>query len=367
MGDDAWIRARHVLAIRLDSLGDLVMTTPALRALRASNATRRVTLLASPAGAKAASMIADVDDCLVYAAPWVKSSAMRPTADADRALIARLRQMQLDAAVIFTVFSQNPLPAAIICQLAEIPLRVAYCRENPYQLLSDWLPERDQLPHVRHEVQRQLDLVAAIGCGATDTRMSLRLTGEDLQQPAARLVARGIDLERPWIVVHPGSTAPSRRYPAELYACVVQRLVDRHRLQVVLTGSEEECHFVEEIQEASRVASVSLAGELSAGQLAGLLAQTRLLVANNSGPVHIAAAVGAPVVDLYALTNPQHTPWGVPHRVLSHDVPCRNCFKSVCPLGHHACLRGVTPDTVVGAVLDLMMETQGYRHVHPGN
>ena len=90
-----------------------------------------------------------------------------------------------------------------------------------------------------------------------------------------------------------------------------------------------------------------------------------LLIANNTGPVHMAAALGTPVVDLYALTNPQHTPWAVPHRVLSHDVPCKYCYKSVCPEGHHNCLRLVTPEAVVQAARELVaeVEAQGPREV----
>ena len=83
---------------------------------------------------------------------------------------------------------------------------------------------------------------------------------------------------------------------------------------------------------------------------------SRLLISNNTGPVHIAAAVGTPVVDLYALTNPQHTPWRVPNRVLFNDVPCKYCYRSICPMGHHACLRGVDADTVIDAALELWEE-----------
>jgi hypothetical protein len=72
----------------------------------------------------------------------------------------------------------------------------------------------------------------------------------------------------------------------------------------------------------------------------------------------MAAALGTPVVDLYALTNPQHTPWMVPHRVLYHDVPCRNCYKSICPLGHHNCLRLVSPDDVVSAAVSVFIESR---------
>jgi ADP-heptose:LPS heptosyltransferase len=79
-----------------------------------------------------------------------------------------------------------------------------------------------------------------------------------------------------------------------------------------------------------------------------------VLVSNNTGPVHLAAAVGTPVVDLYAQTNPQHTPWSVAHRVLFHDVPCKYCYRSVCPEKHHDCLRRVAPAAVVAATLELL-------------
>src|SRR5438045_7645437 len=104
------------------------------------------------------------------------------------------------------------------------------------------------------------------------------------------------------------------------------------------------------------VASHSLAGRLNLEELAALLAEAPLLISNNTGPAHVAAAVGTPVVDLYALTNPQHTPWQVPHRVLFHDVPCRNCYRSACPMGHHGCLRGVPVERGVSAALELWAE-----------
>ena len=98
------------------------------------------------------------------------------------------------------------------------------------------------------------------------------------------------------------------------------------------------------------------AGVLALDELAALIALAPVLIANNTGPAHIAAAVGTPVVDLYALTNPQHTPWMVPNRVLSHDVPCKYCYKSVCPEGHHHCLRLITPSEVVRATYELLAE-----------
>jgi ADP-heptose:LPS heptosyltransferase len=98
-------------------------------------------------------------------------------------------------------------------------------------------------------------------------------------------------------------------------------------------------------------------GALDLAELAALISSVPVLITNNTGPSHIAAAVGTPVVCLYALTNPQHTPWLVPSRVLSYDVPCRWCYRSACPEGHHACLRQVPTDDVVSAALELATQT----------
>src|SRR5437868_5612100 len=137
----AWQQAEHILCVRLDSIGDVLMTTPAIRALRDSTPGRQITLLASPAGAEAAALVPEIDEVIVYDAPWMKATAPRATSRPDREVVDRLRGSGFDAAVIFTVFSQNPLPAALLCYLADIPLRLAYCHENPYQLLTDWEPD----------------------------------------------------------------------------------------------------------------------------------------------------------------------------------------------------------------------------------
>jgi lipopolysaccharide heptosyltransferase II len=354
---DAWRHARNVLCVRLDAMGDVLMTTPALRAVRETRPDRRVTLLTSPSGAEAASLVPSVDDVIVYDAPWMKATTPRGDPGPDLTMIGRLARGRFDAAVIFTVYSQNPLPAAMLGYLAGIPLRLAHCRENPYQLLTDWVaePEPDRL--VRHEVRRQLDLVSAVGLRTDDERMAIRIPGRAALRVDALLEAIDLGPGRRWVVIHPGSTAPSRRYPPEGFAEVARRLVRDHGLRVVFTGGPSEREEVEAIRLGmGGEPSISLAGELDLAGLAALLARAPLLVSNNTGPVHVAAAVGTPVVDLYALTNPQHTPWGVPNRVLNRDVPCKYCYKSVCPERHHDCLRLVGPEEVVRAAIDLLGE-----------
>lgn len=361
MAKRIWQSARRLLCVRLDSLGDVLMSTPAIRALKRSIARSRVTLLTSPAGAQLAGLVPDVDEFLVYEAPWVKATPPRSDPASDQAMIALLRRGRFDAAVIFTVFSQNPLPAAMLCYLAGIPLRLAHCHENPYQLLTDWVPDDEPHQRVRHEVRRQLDLVAAIGCRSDDERLTLAVPQRATGTVRAKLARRGWNPDGRWLVIHPGASAPSRRYPPEHFARVAAELIDRHGFQVVLSGTEAELALAEEIRAGLGQRVFSLVGQLPLGEFAALVAMAPLVLTNNTGPVHVAAALGTPVVDLYALTNPQHAPWKVPHRLLYCDVPCRYCFKSVCPMGHHQCLRAVAPEAVVAAVLELYEEASVMR------
>lgn len=349
-----WQQARCVLCVRLDSLGDVLMCTPAMRALRQAVPGRTLTLLSSPSGAAALPFVPELDDAIAWSAPWTKS-AMPSTTPAP---IGMLAARAFDAAVIFTTYTQSALPAALLCQLAGIPLRLAHCRENPYDLLSDWVPDPEPATLVRHEVQRQLALVQRVGCRSADLGLSFAPRPADFTAARARLTAAGIDPDRPWILLHPGASAASRRYPSGHWAHVLRLLAQALQLPLVLTGSADESELVDGIQFASAVPAISLAGRLALGELGAALRLAAVVVTNNTGPAHMAAAVGTPVVDLYALTNPQHTPWNVRSRVLFHDVPCRFCYKSTCPEGHQACLDGVAPERVVASVRELLGTTK---------
>jgi lipopolysaccharide heptosyltransferase II len=352
----AWRAVRRVLGVRLDTIGDVLMTTPAIRAVRDSAAERTITLLTSPSGAAVARLVPVIDDVVVYEAPWLKAIAPRLDAELDIAMIDELRSRAFDAAIVFTAFSQSALPAALLCYLADIPLRLAHARENPYQLLSTWIPDPEPEAGIRHEVERQLALVEKVGCRTTDTTLSLRVPVEARRRVQLLLESLSLGPARPWVLVHPGATAASRRYPPERFGAAVRQLARATGATALVTGDGSERDLVDEVCRAAGGAVHSLAGCLSLAEMVALVDAAPLLITNNTGPAHIAAALGTPVVDLYALTNPQHTPWQVPSRVLSHDVPCRNCFKSVCPAGHHACLLGIPSADVALAALELLQQ-----------
>jgi lipopolysaccharide heptosyltransferase II len=340
-----WDRAKNLLAVRLDAVGDVLMTTPAIRALAAPG-DRRVTLLTSRPGAAIAQLVPELSEVLEWEAPWMKASGSKADPAGDLAMVERLRAASFDAAVIFTAYSQPSLPAALICSLAAIPLRLAHSRDKPYGLLTDWVPETEPERGVRHEVRRQLDLVATVGATIGDARLSLAVPPAAHAAVRARLDALGIGPDGRWLVLHPGATAPSRRYPAESFAAAARRFAEEDGARVVVTGDANERELAASVA-AHVPGAVSRAGELSLAELCGLIAQAPLLVSNNTGPAHIGAAVGTPVVAVYALTNPQHAPWQVAHRLLFHDVSCRWCHSSVCVSGHHDCVRLVEPSALV--------------------
>jgi ADP-heptose:LPS heptosyltransferase len=350
-----WHLKRRLLCVRLDSAGDVLMTSPALAALKEAVPGRRLTLLTSPSGACAARLVPAVDEIIELDAPWMKTTRADPAG--DRALIERLAAGKYDGAVIFTVYSQSPLPAAYLVYLAGIRHCLAHCRENPYRLLSDWISDPEPQQRVRHEVRRQLDLVATIGAVPRSDRLALAIPQVARRRAAAALATLEVPRDGPLVVAHVGATAQSRRYPPLKFAAALDRIVEEQHAHVVLTGDASEAQLVELVRGAMNASAYTLAGCLTFAELAAVIEAADVLVSNNTAPVHVAAAVGTPVVDLYALTNPQHIPWRVPHKVLYRDVPCRYCYKSVCPAGHHECLAGVSPAEVAAAVRSLLDRT----------
>ncbi len=396
--DERWRAARRVLAVRLDNLGDVLVTTPAIHAIRTSLPDAHLTLLASPVGAQVGRLNPDLDDVIVYEAPWVDPWQRLPQDSArEQRTIAMLRAGRYDGAIIFTSFRQSPLPAAFLCYLADVPLRHAASIDGPGSLLTTRHRHPDRM---MHEVERGLDLVGALGLATDQVDLVLRVPDQARRRTDAWLASHaptravetcdddtprppspnagggagyplgGGGCRQPLVVLHPGCSMPARTYPWEMFATVVDLLVERLGATVVLTGAADERDLIDTIYDklspAARTAAVRRAGHLPFADFCALIETADLVVTNNTGPMHVAAALKTPVVALFALTNPpeQWGPWRVPHRLLNHDVPCRLCYSRTCPYDHH-CLRLVTPETVVEAAADLLRQTRDRRRGRP--
>jgi lipopolysaccharide heptosyltransferase II len=366
MIDESWRSVRKILLIRLDNLGDVLLTTPAFHAVKTALPESSLTLLTSPVGAQIAALDPDINDVIIYQAPWMDPWHKLPLdTQREQEMIAVLKARQFDGAIIFTSFRQSSLPAAYLCYLAGIPLRVAASIDGPGSLLTTRHKHSEQ---IIHEVERGLNLVAALGIvpGSSEAErdMVLRVPAPALQTVSERLVMLNSEQRRPVVVVHPGCSMPARTYPWEMFAEIVALLVDQLGAFVAVTGGPDEHELVEKVlarvPEEQRHATVGLAGVLPFPEFCALIQSADLTITNNTGPMHVSAAVKTPVVALFALTNPpeQWGPWHVPHRQLYHDVPCRICYSRVCPY-QHECLRLISPTMAVTAAAELLAEVRG--------
>jgi ADP-heptose:LPS heptosyltransferase len=330
--------SRHVLLARMDNAGDVLLAGPAVRAVAARAG--RVTFLASPRGAAAAELLPGVDEVLVHPCPWIEAPAPGLTRDAVEAFVADVAARGVHEAIVFTSFHQSPLPLALLLRLAGVETIGAISVDYPGSLLD----VRHRIADDVHEVQRALSLAAALGYAAAPDD-SHRLA---VRRPAAR---RPELPERPYVAVHPGASVPARAWPADRHAALVGALAASGR-RVVVTGGPGETALTAEVAAAAPGAALDLGGRTDLAQLAEVLAGASAVVVGNTGPAHLAAAVGTPVVSLFAPTVPavRWRPWLVPHELLHVDVPCAGCRARDCPVAGHPCLAGVTVEAVVEAV-----------------
>lgn len=194
-------------------------------------------------------------------------------------------------------------------------------REDPHQLLTTWIPDREPFVPLKHEVERQLDFVRQLGVVVTDEKYALKIPSDDRVVADRMLQESGVSASEKFLVLHVGVSSSFRQYPPQLFAQAGKLLLEKTGMSIVLTGSQSEHELVESVQAEIGEGSVSLAGKLSLPQLAAVVEKASVLISNNTGPVHVAAAVETPVVVMSSLTNHQHTPWGVEHEVIYFDIP----------------------------------------------
>ncbi len=313
-----WKNCKNILCIRADNMGDILMSSPAIRALK-ETFNCHITLLTSAMGNFIAPFIEEIDDVIVADLPWVKTQ--KPLDEKQMSsLIAQLTKRNFDGAVIFTVYSQNPLPAAMLAYMTGIPKRLAYCRENPYHLLTDWVIEKEPYTIIKHQVERDLDLVKAINANVENKKIRINFSESAKKAAIEKIKTAGVNLEDDWLIVHPGVSETKREYSEGNWIETGKLLRDKLGLQVIITGSGNEKELCNRIQKGVGNNSFSLAGLLSLEEFIALISLSPLVISVNTGTVHIASATQTPVIVLYALTNPQHTPWKVPSSVLYYSV-----------------------------------------------
>lgn len=346
---------RRVLVVRADNLGDVVMATPALRALRAALPHARLDLLASPAGARLAPVLDGVDEVLQTSPVWQQLGDPPPGAARDeQALVQRLAGRGYDAMLVLTSFSQAPWPVAHVGLLAGIAVRVVQSREFGGAVATHWVSPP---PDTTHQVDRDLHLLAAIGVPARGSRPSLSVPAT-----ADAAAARLLGPTGPVALLVPGASCSARRYPADRFGHAAARIA-RGGLAVRVAGTAAEDALVGQVVAAARAhdAGADVAA-LPAVDVAGFVALVRraaVAVTNNSAGMHVADAVGTPVAVTHGGTErvTDMRPRAVASVLLAAPVPCSPCRQLRCPYDHE-CL-DVAPERVADAALALADPDRG--------
>lgn len=331
---------RRALVVRLDGAGDVLLAGPAVRAVAVC---AEVTMLCGPAGTAAARLLPGVADVLTWAAPWVLADPPPFHRGGFDRLVARVGAGRFDEAIVLTSFHQSPLPTALTLRLAGVPQITGASVDYPGALLDDRLRPGEDLAEDIPEPERMLAIAAAAGYPAADDE------GLAVRPPpdTTGLVPNG-----PYVVVHPGAAVAARRWPVRHAMRAVALLADAG-WQVVVTGGPDERLLTAAVAGA---AGTDLGGRTDLAQLSGVLAGASAVVVGNTGAAHLAAAVGTPVVSLFAPVVPavRWRPYRVPHLLLGdQSALCRDSRARECPVPGHPCLALVTPATVVDAVAAL--------------
>lgn len=352
---EPWQDVRRILVIRLDNIGDLVMLGPSLRSLQRALPHATITLMASPGGSQVAALLPWVDDVLVHRAVWQDlSGAIPQDFEREMALIATIREHRFDVAIIFTSFSQSPYPPAHVCYLAGIPIRLGQSKEFGGAILSQ---EVKPLPDPTHQVDRNLHLLESAGLPVAGRHLELHIP-DDVQAATDRLLRDvGIESGQRFILLAPGASCAARRYDLVRFGSVARLLAAETRLPIVVVGSEREKQLAEPIlADDHGGAIVSLVGRTTVSELAAVIRCATLVVANDSGPMHLADAFDRPMVILFSGTEyeSQWRPRRAPARLLRRPTDCSPCYSFQCPYNME-CL-DIPPQEVVAEALTLLRQ-----------
>ena len=327
-------------------LGDAVMTTPALAAVREGFPDARIVLLARPLVAELFRHHPDVDEVMVYELPGRHEGAL-----GRLRLAGEVRRRRFDGALLL----QNAFDAALIAFLGRIPERAGYPTDGRRIFLTLPVPLTPAILE-RHEVEYYLCLLDGLGIPrAVPAALKLAVTEEEREAMVTRLASLGIERGAPIVTINPGATYGSaKRWYPDRFAAVADTLSAEWSARVVVVGSAAESPLAGEIEAATRNPPVNLAGKTTVRELMALLSLSSFLVTNDSGPMHIGAALGVPLVAIFGPTDWRRTsPWSERAKVVRVEIDCSPCRLRVCDRGHE-CMLGVTPEMVVDAARQLL-------------
>jgi lipopolysaccharide heptosyltransferase II len=346
---------RKILFIRIDRVGDLVLSTPAIRALKEGFPSSELTVLAGPAAAPLLENNPRVDRVIVYDRAW--------SIRAKRALLHELKRLRFDLAI--DPYDDREMETAWIARATGAPQRIGYPCGGREVFLTRVLerPAADQ-----HVVETNLGALKPLGIPASGFRPEIFLSKSEVES-AGRWLLREGGGARSFVAIHPGAHYETQRWPADYYAALADRLMQAGEYGIILFGGPGDEPILARMLSRTSAHIVQCVTE-DIRQFAARLSQCRLLVCNNSGPLHVAVALGVPTVSFMGPTVRQRWyPRDGRHVVLRLDaLACIGCNSGTCRIGTHDCMRGIRPERVLGAISGAAGTLQfGHHHEWTGD
>jgi heptosyltransferase-2 len=336
-------------------IGDAVMCLPALSALKALYPDSKVSVLTRTRAVPIFLNNPDVAEVIEYDA----KGRHRGIKGRIR-LSGEIKKKGFELAVLF----QNAFDAAFISFISRIPERAGYSRDLRTQLLTVPVPVTDVIKK-KHQVYYYLNIIDALRedgggggkvGGPLDKAPRIYLTADE-EAWAGDFLEKNNLKDSDLVGVAPGASyGPAKRWPAEYFSELLGRLSGSHGAVSIIFGGPDDAVVCKEVSENTKAKHLNLAGSISLRHFMALLKRTRLFITNDSGPMHIASALGVPTVAVFGSTDPALTgPLGNA-KVILNKQDCSPCFDRTCRFGHYECLKSVTPDEVYGAAEGLLKE-----------
>jgi len=331
-------------------IGDVVMATPCLSALRRQFPAAHITHLMRPYVSQVlgGSDLANAE--LYWPTKGNHPDDPRYTTGTWH-LIRTLRANRFDTAVLLT----NSFRSALVTTLAGIPRRLGYARDRRSWLLTDKLhpPRTGRAFTPIPAIDYYNEIAGKLGCNDIERRMRLHYTPADKAAAVKKLEVD--DARRPLIVLNPGANYGSAKcWPTEKYAALSDRLIRDHGARVIASFSPKEARMADQLK-ATATEPIDIHVDLGIGPLKALIARSDLLISNDTGPRHFAPALGVPVVTIFGSSDPR---WAETYadreRIVKLDLDCQPCMERTCPLGHHNCMRELPVEMVLAEALELL-------------
>ena len=338
----------RVLVVQTSFLGDTVLTLPLLAEIKRRFPESRLSLLCTPLGQE-----------LLSDHPAIDETIVDDKKKADRGWMGLWRKAKFLRTKKFTLAlcPHKSFRSGLLLFLAQIPYRVGFAQSK-----SSWLFHvRVDRNAARHDVERTLSILEGFGMGTEECRpvLDLPVTAQDQEKIGARLRSLGVDTSTMLVGLHAGSVWATKRWSIEGFARLIGLLKEKYACEILLFGGPEDEEVVAKIQKLCGYSAMSLVGRIALRELPAALSLCKVLITNDSAPMHIAVARGVPVVAIFCATTPSlgFYPYSSEAIVLEKDLPCRPCSSHGgrrCPLGTEDCMRLIEADRVLQAVERLL-------------